>query len=96
MLFAGWRSLSFSPTSEAPTLPMTRPHLGSPQYSLKVGASLSAGRGISTTTFCRSNSSVASYSMFTYVSPPDTDGQQLTGRHASGRAGRQESEKMVR
>ena len=56
----------------------------SPSICLTLGASLSAGRGIEMATLCKSNISEASYSMFTYVSFPETEDQQLT---ASGKKG---------
>jgi len=52
----------------------------SPSICLTLGASLSAGRGIEMATLCKSNISEASYSMFTYVSFPETEGQQLTDK----------------
>ena len=42
-----------------------------------LGAWDSAGSGMEMTTFWRSKAAVASYSMLTYDSPPETLGQQL-------------------
>jgi hypothetical protein len=44
---------------------------------LTVGGSRSAGSGTEITTFCSSNSFVASYSIETYDSSPEVEGQQL-------------------
>lgn len=53
-------------------------NLHSPSHCLTLGASLRAGSGTEMMTLVRSNMDEASYSRLTYVSFPETEGQQLT------------------
>jgi len=61
------------------------PYLHSPSICLTDGASRRAGRGTKITTFRRSNNDEASYSMLTYVSFPEEEGQQLTAIETNSR-----------